>query len=227
VAQVSLTIHRDLLQGSEEWLEARRGILTASVVGKLLTPTLKVASNDTSRGIVATLVAERLTGVVEPSRITDDMWRGIEHEPHARDKYAAHNGVEVEEVGFITLDGNGWRLGYSPDGLVGDDGLLEIKCPRAKTHLSTVIADQVPGHYMAQCQAGLFVTGRKWIDFVSFHAGMPLWTKRVHPDPAWHAAIVEAVAAFETAATELADTYLTAAEGLPPTERIDALEMSL
>jgi hypothetical protein len=64
-------------------------------------------------------------------------------------------------------DEDGWTLGYSPDGLVGDDGLIEIKAPRAKTHLRTILADEVPAHYMAQCQAGLLVTGRKWIDFVS------------------------------------------------------------
>jgi predicted phage-related endonuclease len=110
---------------------------------------------------------------------------------------------------------------------VGDDGLIEIKCPRAKSHLSTIVADEVPAYYMGQLQAGLLVSGRKWIDYVSFCAGMPMFVKRVLPDENWHAAIVEAVAAFEKAAEQMASDYLTAAVGLPTTERVLEAEMSL
>jgi len=223
---MSLTVYGDLEQRSDEWLAARCGMVTASVVGQLLTPTLKVASNDTSRGVTAALVAERVTGWTEPSYINADMWRGIEHEPIARDKYAEVNGVEVREVGFMVLERDGWKLGYSPDGLAGDDGLIEIKCPRAKSHLSTIVADEVPTYYMGQLQAGLLVSGREWIDYVSFCAGMPMFTKRVLPDERWHEAISEAVAAFEKAATDLASDYLGAVVGLPTTERID-LEIAI
>lgn len=221
-ASVNLRILPDLEQGSEEWHDQRRGMVTASVVGQLITPaTIKVANNDTSRGIVATLTAERITGYTEPSYMNDDMLRGVNHEPIAREKYAEHNKVTVTEVGFAvrTLD-SGHEIGYSPDGLVGDDGLLEVKCPRAKTHIRTIATDQVPAHYMAQCQTGLLVLGRQWIDFVSFCAGLPMWTKRVLPDPKWQEAIVAAVAAFEKASDELATEYLTRAADLPATERI-------
>lgn len=223
---MTLRILPDLIQGTDEWIEARRGMVTASVVGQLITTkTIKPADNDTSRGLVASLVAERITGYTEPTWMNDDMARGVMHEPIARDKYAEVNRVAVTEVGFIVREEKGWTLGYSPDGLVGDDGLLEIKCPRAKTHLRTVVSGEVPAHYMAQCQAGLLVSGRKWIDFVSFCAGMPLWTKRVLPDEKWQAAIVEAVRGFETAAAQLTSDYLTRAADLPPTDRINDLEM--
>jgi hypothetical protein len=224
---VSLHIYPDVEQRSDAWFEQRRGMVTASVVGKLVTPrTIKPASNDDSRALVAHLVAERITGWTDPTFISADMWRGIEHEPFAREKYATHNGYAVTEVGFMVRDDWGFSIGYSPDGLVEDDGLLEVKCPRAKTHLATILADAVPEHHMAQLQTGLLVSGRQWIDFVSFCAGMPLFTKRVLPDPRWQRAIVAAVAEFETAAEQMTDRYLTAVAGLPTTERID-LEIAI
>lgn len=224
---MALHILPDLVQGSEEWHDQRRGLITASVVGKLITPTLKVADNDTSRGIVATLVAERITGYTEPSFMNDDMARGVMHEPIARDKYAEVNDVTVEQVGFLVRDDWGYRIGASPDGLVGDNGGLEVKCPRAKTHIRTIIADQVPSHYMAQVQACLLVSGREWWDFVSFCAGLPMWTKRIHADPKWQAVIVDAAAAFEEAAERLTSDYLTSAASLPMTEAADHNELGL
>lgn len=211
----------DFEQRSPEWYAARCGVVTASVVGKLVTPTLKVADNDTSRGITAGLVAERITGTVDETFMNDDMMRGVLHEPIARDRYGEHNGVAVAEVGFLVRDDWGYRIGASPDGLVGESGGLEVKCPRAKTHIRTIIADEVPAHYVAQVQASLLISGREWWDFISFCAGLPMWTKRVLPDPKWHAAIVDAAAAFEEAAERLTSDYLTAAEGLPSTEHIN------
>lgn len=221
---MGLIEYPDLEQGSEEWLKARCGMVTASVVGQLITPsTRKVASNDTSRGLLASLVAERITGEVEPTYTSDDMMRGILHEPIARDLYSQH-WAPVTEMGFMVRKESGWRLGYSPDGLVGDDGLIEIKCPRAKAHVQTILADEVPPQYVAQCQAGLFVTGRAWLDFVSFRAGLPLYRKRVLPDERWHDAIAAAVAAFERAAEAMTDDYLRKVEGLPATERVPEFE---
>src|SRR5690625_656339 len=113
-----MKIYEHLEQGTEEWLEARRGILTASVIGKLITPkTMKVASNDTARALIRTLAAERITGHIEPVYVTADMefWQMIE--PIARQMYAEWQNVEVREVGFITRQIDGHTLGYSPDGL--------------------------------------------------------------------------------------------------------------
>lgn len=222
---MTLHVFDELEQGSEEWLTQRRGMVTASVVGRLITPTLKVADNETSRTLTAVLTTERITGYTEPSYMNDDMMRGVLHEPIARDRYAEHHGVEVQQVGFAVRDDWGFELGASPDGLVGDDGGLEVKCPRAKQHIKTIIVDEVPPFYVAQVQACLLVTGRAYWDFVSFCAGLPMWTKRVFPDPKWHEVIVAAVAAFETASAAMTSDYLTKAEHLPRTERIQELEM--
>jgi hypothetical protein len=223
---MTLHVFNDMEQRSPEWYAARCGIVTASAVGNLLTPTLKVADNDTSRGVTAQLVAERITGACEPTFTNDDMWRGIEHEPIARDYYSGLHQQAVE-CGFMRLDGDGFQLGLSPDGLVADEGGIEIKCPRSKGHITTILADRVPPFYMGQIQTALLVSGRTWWDYVSFCAGLPLFVKRVHPDPAWHEAIVAAAKQFETTATEMVAAYHTAAHGLPATERIVELEMSL
>ena len=217
---MTLRVIDNLIQGDPEWHDARRGMVTASVVGKLVTPTLKVADNDVSRGVVAMLAAERITGLTDPTYMNDDMMRGVMHEPIARERYAEHNGVTVDEVGFMVRDDWGYEIGASPDGLVGDDGGLEVKCPRAKTHIRTIVADQVPAHYLAQVQACLLVSGREWWDFVSFCGGLPLWTKRVLPDPKWHAVIVDALLAFEKSVEAMTSDYLAQADSLPATEPV-------
>jgi hypothetical protein len=262
-----LVVYREMAQRSEEWYEARRGMVTASMVGALIsvgppdalavgcsscgsaadepcistarkTPTpIKVphaertaaasnlppvytpADNDTSRSIVTLLAAERVSGYVEDTWPTRDMWRGIEAEPYARDAYSEHY-APVIECGFMVRDLGGYVLGYSPDGLVGDDGLIEIKSPRAKGHVGTVVSGEVPAQYMAQLQCGLLVSGREWIDYVSYSGGLHLWRKRVTPDQRWFDAIKAAVAHTEKAITELVATYEQATEGLPLTERI-------
>ena len=265
---MTLTIMAELEQGSEAWHTARRGLVTASSVGKLISvgtpdalavgcptckaevgspcisaarktptpiktyhparseatadlpPVIGVADNDTSRGLTALLVAERITGVTEPTFMTDDMFRGTTHEPFARDIYSGHYQQAVE-VGFMLRQEDGWQLGFSPDGVVADDGLIEVKCPRAKTHVRTILADEVPSHYLAQCQAGLLVSGRKWIDFVSFCAGEPLFVKRVYPDRAWFDAITAACIVFERVAAEMVAAYTEKTKNMPATERID------
>jgi hypothetical protein len=225
---VSLIEYPDVIQGSDEWHDQRRGIVTASVVGQLVTPkTLKIAANDKSRGIVAQLVAERITGYTDPTYVGDDMLRGIDDELRAREKYAEVYQRPVREVGFLLRKEDTWQLGYSPDGLIGDDGLIEVKSRRAKLHLSTILAGEVPAEYMAQCQAGLLVSGREWLDFISYSGGMPMWHKRVRPDPAWQDAIVAAVEQFEETAVEMVAEYAVLTDGLPATERTTEMEMRI
>lgn len=217
---MTLTIHPELIQGSDEWFEQRRGMVTASVVGRLITPkTVKPAANPDSRSLTTLLAAERITGWSEPSYVNDDMLRGIEDEPRARDKYAEHY-APVAEAGFMVEDKWGFRIGYSPDGLVGDDGLIEVKSRRAKTQLATILADEVPLENMAQLQCGLLVSGRQWIDYVSFCGGMPLYVKRVLPDAKWFSAIVEAVTLFEENASVMVRVYERSITNLHPTERV-------
>lgn len=263
----ALHVYADLEQGTEEWLAARRGIVTASVIGQMLTvgpphPStvpcpdcgayahqpcvsrarkepaaikthhparthlasitehdVTVLDTETSRALTMLLAAERITGWSDPVYVSRDMERGTFEEPIARDAYAQHAGVDVAEVGFMVREWPGVRLGYSPDGLVGDDGLIEIKSRRQKKHLATILADEVPAENMAQIQAGLLVSGRAWCDYVSFCGGMPLYVKRVHPDPRWHGAILRAVTAFEVAAEQIVTTYTERTAGMPATER--------
>lgn len=209
----------DVAQGSPDWLEARRGMVTASTVGQLVTPrTLKPAANDASRSLVSLLVAERITGWCEPSWSGGDMIRGQLDEPLAAAWYSQH-AAPVTTAGLVVRDDWGFTIGYSPDGLVGDDGLIEVKSRQPKKHLATVLADQVPPECMAQIQCGLLVSGRAWCDYLSWCGGMPMWTIRVLPDPAWQEAIVDAVAAFEELAARMVADYERAVDGLPLTER--------
>lgn len=182
---------------------------------------IEPADTDTARGVVAVAAAERITGFVDPTYISLDMERGVDDEPFAVAAYSEHH-APVAECGFMVRRWPGaFQLGYSPDGLVGTDGLIEIKSRRGKTQVETVLAGEVPAENMAQLQAGLFVSGRAWIDYVSYAGGMHLWTVRVTPDPAWFDAIRAAVEAFEAAVTQTVDAYLAAVEGLPMTERHD------
>ena len=216
---MTLTIYRELEQGTDEWLNARCGRLTAAVIGKPITPsTMKPADNDTSRGVVLTLAAERITGHVEYVHPTFDMQRGTDDEPFARAVYAEHYAL-VEEVGFIVREEADYTLGYSPDGLVGEDGLLEIKSRKPNVQIRTILEDRVPGYNMAQLQTGMFVTGRNWIDYVSFSAGLPLYVKRVTPELRWFDAIEAAARKFELDIADITARYKAGTIGLPMTER--------
>lgn len=209
-----------LPQRSDEWYEARRGIVTASDVGKLVTHTLKTAANETSRRLVHIKAAERITGHVEETFTTDAMMRGIMDEPLARDLYAA-TYAPVVECGFVTASIGGNKVGYSPDGLVGTDGLIEVKSREPHLHVAIILTGDVPHMHMAQMQMGMLVTGRKWADYISYAGGLPMWTKRIEADPAWFAAITEAIDSFEADVTDLIAKYDAEVKGLPATERID------
>ena len=188
--------YNDIEQGGEEWLALRRGILTASEMRLILTPTMRTASNDKERAHMFELLGQRITGYTEPHYISDDMLRGHEDEVAARIRYAEHF-APVTECGFVTNDDHGVVIGYSPDGLVGDDGLIECKSRRQKYQIETILADEVPAEYLLQCQTGLLVTGRKWLDFISYCGGLPMFVKRVWPCPEIHRAILDAALAFE------------------------------
>jgi predicted phage-related endonuclease len=219
--------HRDLIQGSDEWHAQRRGTLTASEMSLILTPKLKAASNDKERMHVFELSAQRISEYVEPSYIGDNMLRGWDDEIEARNLYSQHH-APVTEVGFVTCDRWGFTIGYSPDGLVGDDGLIECKSRKQKFQIQTIATNEVPEEYVLQLQTGLLVTGREWIDFVSYSGGLPLFVKRVFPDAEMQAAIVAAATAFEQRVAERVAEYhatLAAMPKLIPTERKIIQEM--
>jgi len=217
----NLKVYTELEQRSPEWYEARCGVLTASVVGKFITPkTVKVANNEPSRGITRQLVAERITGHVVETYQSDAMFRGVMDEPLARDLYTKHH-ASATEVGFMVAEIHGHKLGFSPDGLVGDDGLIEVKSAEPKIHLARILSDGVPSEHMAQMQTGMLVSGRGWCDFVSYCGGMPMLVRRVEADPAWFDAITEALIEFEGSADEMVADYERLTDGLPTTERVE------
>ena len=217
------TFFTELEQGTTEWLQARCGIVTASTMRNLVTASGKPADNDTSRGFIRQLATERIIGVPEYTYPTRPMQRGNLLEPFARDLYAEHY-APVEEVGFIRLDTDEYSLGYSPDGLVGHDGLLEIKSPGPKEHLRTILADAVPSVYVWQVQVGLYVTGRSWLDFVSYCPGADLYVKRVRPDKEAFGTIHLAVSQAETAITSIIDDYTESGKNRVKTEWFDPFE---
>ena len=201
-----MVVHADLVQGSDEWLAARCGLLTASEMKLILTPTLKVASNEKERAHLYELLAQRITRYVEPHYIGDDMLRGTFDEIEAKILYSKHY-APVEEVGFITNDKWGFTLGFSPDGLVGSEGFIECKSRRQKFQVETLIAGKMPIDFALQVQTGLLVTSRKWCDFVSYSGGLPMATIRIYPDAAVQDAILTAASAFEARLAELMAEY--------------------
>ena len=198
--------HHDIEQGSEEWHARRCGILTASEMKFIVTPTLKPASNDKERAHLFELLGQRITQHTEPRYISDDMLRGHEDEIEARIRYA-ENFAPVTECGFVTNDDHGFVIGYSPDCLVDYDGLIECKSRRQKYQVETILADRVPEEYMLQIQTGLLVTRRKWLDFVSYCAGLPMYVKRVWPEYRYQDAIIAAATDFERRLQEAQEKY--------------------
>lgn len=222
-------IHADLTQGSDEWKAARTGLLTASEMDRIMTPTLKAASNGAERMHLNELLAQRITGYVEPQYVSDAMLRGQNDESEARHLYS-QKYAPVEQCGFITCDDWGFTVGYSPDGLVGDDGLIEVKSRAQRFQVATIVDRIVPAEYMLQIQTGLLVSGRKWLDFISFSAGLPMVTIRVGADPEMQAAILSAAEAFEARLAMKLSLYraaLTSTPRLIPTERTIEVEMHL
>ncbi|QGY02353.1 YqaJ-like viral recombinase [Methylobacterium mesophilicum SR1.6/6] len=221
----TVRVHADLYQGTDEWIAARCGMLTASEMSLILTPTLKAAKNEKERSHLYELLAQRITGFVEPRFVSDDMLRGRDDEVEALTLYARHY-AETEHVGFITNDRWGFTLGYSPDALVGRDGLVECKSRRQKYQVETflvhVVEGTIPSDYLLQIQTGLLVSERSWCDLVSYSGGLPMAVIRTYPDEKVQQAIVEAAGDFERRIREAMDRYRAsvATSGAIPTMRI-------
>lgn len=223
--------HKQMVQGSDEWHAARCGLLTASEMKLIVMPTLKPAANDKERTHLYELMAQRISRYVEPSYISDDMLRGQNDEAEAVRLYEQRNGP-VQRVGFVTNNRWGFTLGYSPDALVGQNGLVEAKSRRQKYQIQTIVehlgvagGTTIPADYVIQCQTGLLVSEREWIDFVSFSGGLPMAVVRVWPDEQVQAAIIDAATGFEARLAEKMAIYHTAVEGLIETERTVEQEM--
>lgn len=158
-------------QRTEEWHQARLGKVTASRLADVLA-TIKTGEAAARANYRIELVAERLTGLRSPSFTSTSMQWGIDNEREAVAAYELETGRIVSDVGFI-VHPEITDSGASPDGLVGDDGLIEIKCPETKTHVHTLLHKKVPAQYIPQIQWQMACTGRAWVDFVSFDPRMP------------------------------------------------------
>jgi putative phage-type endonuclease len=174
-------------QRTEEWFAARIGKVTASRVADLMAKT-KSGSSTSRDNYMAHLVCENLTKTKADGFTNAAMEWGTEQEPFARAAYEAKTGVMVEEVGFVPHPLIEWA-GASPDGLVGPDGLVEIKCPNTATMIDTLLTGKVPSKYNTQMQFQMACTGRHWCDYVVFDPRMPakaqLFVKRVFRDDAF------------------------------------------
>ena len=155
-------------QGSQEWLALRAGKVTASKAADVMSAITTAGY----RNYLADLVVERLTGNKTESFTNAAMQWGVDQEPLARAEYEVKTGNFVDQIAFVEHPTIA-DFGCSPDGLVGDDGLIEIKCPNTATHIDYVMQDKVPTKYIPQIQCQLAVTGRKWCDFVSFDPRLP------------------------------------------------------
>jgi len=185
-------------QGTEAWFNIRIGKVTASRVADVLAKT-KTGYSTTRDNYMAQLVCERLTGQKGESFTNAAMQHGTETEPLARAAYEARYDVLVDEVGFVshpTIE----MSGASPDGLVGDEGLLEIKAPNTATHIETLLSESVPNKYYTQMQFQIACTGRKWCDFVSFDNRLPtklqMFVKRVPRDDMYIKLIEDEIVKF-------------------------------
>lgn len=187
-----------IVQGTDEWKALRLGKVTASRVSDVVAKT-KSGYSAGRANYAAQLIAERLTGTVAESYTNAAMQHGTETEPEARAAYEFYQGVTVKEVAFVPhpkID----QAGCSPDGLVDDDGLVEIKCPQSATHLETLLGQAVPSKYETQMQFQMACTGRSYCDFVSYDPLMPenmrLFIKRVPRDDARIKELESEIAAF-------------------------------
>jgi len=185
----------DVEQGTVEWFQARLGIPTASKFKDVMSPwRAKGTHGAARRTYMLTLLAERLSGQVAPHWTNEHTARGHEDEPKARDSYQFETGAEVNQVGFVMDDF--LCAGFSPDGLVGDDGIIEIKSKLGHLHLGVMLDDCVPKDHVAQCQGGLLITGRQWCDFISYSAGLPLFVRRIERDEEMISAMKVAIMLF-------------------------------
>lgn len=207
-----------MIQGSDEWKAARLGKVTASRVADAIAKT-KTGWGAGRANYKAELIAERLTGATTERYVSAEMQWGTDHEAEARAAYEWRTDATVEEIAIVEHP----RIpmsAASPDGLIGEDGLIEIKCPNTATHIDTLMDGRVPSRYITQMQWQMACTGRKWCDFVSFDPRMPesmqLFVQRVERDGVFICQLEKDVELFlaeiDTIVAALRSTYEPAQE---------------
>lgn len=182
----------DCEQGSPEWKLCRAGIPTASEFSTVMASGKGGGPSVTRRKYMLTLLGQRITGEVLEGFTNDHMERGKVMEAEARDLYSMVTEFEPKQVGFMRRFG----AGASPDSLIGEDGLLEIKTKLPHLQLECLLGDKLPAEHIAQCQGQLWISGRQWLDFASYWPGLPLFVKRVERDESMIARIKVEVGMF-------------------------------
>jgi predicted phage-related endonuclease len=188
-------------QNTPEWHQARTGIITASSFRLVLAK----GDGKTRATYMRKLAAERIRGVADDNFTSNFTERGHEFEDVAVDLYKEHRGLEIEKCGFLKR-GN---IGYSPDGLIGVDGAVEIKTRNGDLQIALLLSDKIPSEHIAQIQGGLLVSGRKWVDFVSYCPGLPMFIKRAERDENYILNLQIELALFEKELKELTNNILT------------------
>lgn len=203
-----IKVYKDIEQGTPEWHEARRGVITASKIGEMLTAKYAIADNAASRRAVYELASERMSGFTEEMPTTFAMQRGHDDEDFAISLY--HEKCEpVERVGFVTNDILGVTIGCSPDALVGTYGGVECKSRLHAIQFETIISGEMPSDFLIQVQTCLLVTGREWWDFLSCPAfgGAKMMVKRIFPDKNIQSLIIDAACECESRVQKVISAY--------------------
>jgi putative phage-type endonuclease len=174
----------ELIQGSDAWRLARVGSLGASRLSEAIVRT-KTGYGASRANLMAELICERLTGQPADRFVTQAMQHGTDTEPEARNAYSFYCGREVEQVGLIRHPSIE-RTHASPDGLIGSDGMLEVKCPQPAAHIETLLGQEIPAKYVTQMMWQMACAGRQWVDFCSYSPALPesmrVFVKRLHRD---------------------------------------------
>lgn len=168
----------NLEQNSQEWLDARKGVVTASAFSKVITPA-KGDKSTSAKSYMYELIAEKL-GATNESYSNEWTERGHELEDMARSTFEFVTDLKVDLAGMIKTDCG--KIGCSPDGLIGEDGGLEIKCPKASTHVKYLIDGNLPLEYKTQVQGSMMVSERKWWYFMSYHPELPPLILKIERD---------------------------------------------
>ena len=188
-------------QGSAAWHEARRGIPTASEFAAVMATGKGGKPSASRRTYMLKLAGEIITGEMQEQFVTAHMVRGHTMEPEARDLYAFVEDQPIQQVGFI----RNWGAGCSPDGLVGDAGLLEIKTNLPHIHIERMLADEYPPEHVAQAMGCLWIAEREWIDMICYWPKMPRFVKRLYRDEEYIGRLADAVSAFNEELAAIVD----------------------
>lgn len=190
----------DCVQGEPEWFAVRCGIPTASKFSTVMAQgRAKGTPSETRRKYMLELIGERLTGVPQEGYTNAHMARGHAMEPEARNLYAMLKDAEPQQIGFMRRG----DAGASPDSLVGESGLLEIKTKLPHLQLEVLLANELPSEHRAQVQGQLWIAEREWLDFVSYWPALPIFVTRVYRDEPYIETLANAVAAFNDEMAEL------------------------